>query len=787
MPDQAAATHTAAHSLSKAELQAIAERLQGAGRLKGTVPSAEMVRTWRRLAEDCQPAADTTGEPQWIYYLIAELGVGTALQEAGEWKASAEHLEAVLAHENGLAPSWWAQMHAIAAESYLIGGLLGLAQPHVERGLELADQALQAEIEARKETRPNYFNRVGYVEPLLTAAKFALNSEYVDPAIGYLERVMDLTFPDGSKPSSRSIGTARRLLALVYYRQYFESNLESDQRVVEAYRSALEIEDLDPRDRFSCWTRLAHLHLEAGRYAAAEECLQAIGEVSGSEFLDAYDRAWYASLRNRLLREQGAGSDPTFRQAWSELLEHMRSTERDGGVGFFNIGRIREISAEAMLQALASDGMEAALATVFDSQEVGFLRAQLKAGPGQLADLRQSLEPQDLCLLFLAGRNRVHAFAIRGQGAIQHWEFEGGPLLRERATQLAVQVFQQPSSGEPFDSSQAPWVHAAAKLQQHLFEAAPPDLFQGVERIRVVGRETLYNPLLELLSVEGQPFGLTYAMEDWPTVGVGLSLLAKQAGSADSMAFDWLLLSDPTLSPEAAALIPTREPLAMEFPQGKRILELRGNQASLAAWRDHASTQVVQFLCHGVQRKAPEWSACLALAGDSLVPSGLVSGFEILRETELRAPQLAILSICRAQAGAARYGDPSAGRLAGVLLAKGSLAVLTSRGDANVYLVPTRRLTEAVRIELAQGRRLDEAVLAARRQLAQDPDLGSAIHWAAWQVIGLGSLTLDLSPDLLLPGGRPPDRRWWWGTAGLSVIALLAWGWMRQRGIRKAA
>ena len=123
--DQAAATHTAAHSLSKAELQAIAERLQGAGRLKGTVPSAEMVRTWRRLAEDCQPAADTTGEPQWIYYLIAELGVGTALQEAGEWKASAEHLEAVLAHENGLAPSWWAQMHAIAAESYLIGGLLG--------------------------------------------------------------------------------------------------------------------------------------------------------------------------------------------------------------------------------------------------------------------------------------------------------------------------------------------------------------------------------------------------------------------------------------------------------------------------------------------------------------------------------------------------------------------------------------------------------------------------------------------------------------------------------------
>ncbi len=737
---------------SRGELAGQASKLQSGGNLEEALP------VWQELATLYKPAPDNKNNTDWIFYLIGEVGVGVCQLESGDWKAAAEHLSVVLEGENEYAKDYWCQIHAIASEAYATGGLLGLAGPHAQRALQLADEAFQSATENYVPGKRFPINRVGYTEAYLAAAKFANSTDHFLPAEKYLRHVLELEFPDGKRPNKTGLGTASAVLGLVYYLKYFEGLLDSDQPVLDAYQSALDMGNgLLPRDRFSCLSRMAHLHLTAQRYPQAEAILAQAEAPELMEVADAYDRAWHASLRNRLARETTEGSYAPFRPAWTELLEHMRGTERDGGVGFFHLGRIREIASEAVLQDLHEDGPETALATVFESQEVGFLREQLRPDPAHLEDLRSSLAPDELCLIFLAGRETVHAFSIPREGSVGYWPIEGGLQLKKKVNALTNRVFsQEPSTSSP--DAPPKWKAASDALRGELLPAAQIEALKRYRRIRIVGRETLYNPLFEVFEIDGQPLGLTHAMLDWPTVAVGLHLgrqAKKPSPSGQNHRLDWLLIADPSVSEQAAALVPNREALQMYLPANEATLHLQGEQATFQNWLANDSAQVVQFLTHGVRQDVPEWAASVVLTADANVPSGMLNGYDILQQKSLNVPPLTILSICRGQTGALRFGDPSAGRLAGALLAKGSLAVLTSRGDASIYLGPTKLFTQTVREELAKGRRLDDAVLAARQAWAGSKSFGSPTHWSAWQIIGLGSLQLDLTPALLSAEAQP--------------------------------
>ena len=707
--------------------------------------------------------------------------VGISLQELGRWQESAEYLDGVLQNENELALSNWCHVHAIQGENYLKGGLLKLAEPHVTRARELAARALEQAKRHEAAGERFFLNRTGYSEAQLTMAKYILATEHYAPAETLLEEFLGLTFPNGQNLRPAARGAALHLLGLARYQTYWEQG--GDSSSAEAtFRQALDLgSGLLPRDRLGCLVRLAHLAMEESRFEEARALLDQAAQEELLERADPLERTWYGALRNRLAREaEGTRYEP-FRREWTQLLEHLRTVQRSSGVAYFRYASAKDIGFEAILQAIAEGGSEAGLATLIQFQNIGFLANQLATVAPTVAEVRACLTPGEVCVLFFAGKGQWIAFGLEREGPVRHWSGPRNFEWHDAIRNLSRAVLQ--ATDVPAGSTETPsWQAQAQSLRDLLFPQDVQDWLRSQQAIRWVGRDLLKNPMFEVLSLGGEPLGLTHAMSDWPSIPVGwhLEKLTDNARAEQAADLDWLLLSAPEWSQAARALDGESTSPDMDFPDDPRVLTLRGDRASVAHWRKSPSTQVVQWLTHGLQQDDPEWATSLVVTPDSELPSGLLDGRSLLEMAEWTLPPLCVLSVCRGDGGFGLEGDPGAGHLAGVLLAKGTQAVVTSRSDASVYLQPTREFHFALRRALVDGDRLDQAVLRARRHVVRNSPFHAAKHWAAWQVIGTGSLQLELTPSL---GEEPAEPiPWVWiGIFLLGVGALMAWasrrGW----------
>ncbi|MEZ6020207.1 MAG: CHAT domain-containing protein [Planctomycetota bacterium] len=454
------------------------------------------------------------------------------------------------------------------------------------------------------------------------------------------------------------------------YRAYFDGRTDQDGPAIEAYESILADRDhILPRDEFSVLVRMAHLYLHRADFKKAQELLDQAYRPRLFDTADEVGQAWIGALQNRLFRERDGAKYEPFAERWAALRESMRSTVRTGGVAYHRIASIREITFEVIEQAIQDGGASAGFAALLDIGRGGFLENELQPQPVALDRFLSSLDPGELCLAFHAGQGRYHAFAVSEEAVLAHWLVEGRADLRNQCSDLNRKVFGANDVGR--DS----YAVEAAMLRDTLIPSEYQPLLAEYPRLRIITREAVYNAPVELFELPDGPIGLTHAISDWPTVGVALLLRERAEQSlilqrANRPGLDWLCVADPEISPAAQALTPGQESLVLDLPDGPRLVNLEGKQAQFGRALGYDSL-AIQFLCHGVQRDVPEWSACLALTPEAEGGDGLVNGEQILANQDATWPPLVVLSTCQAAAGRERMGDPAAGRLAGAILARG--------------------------------------------------------------------------------------------------------------------
>ena len=759
--------------------QSFGESFAAANKLRNEGKTEAALASFRSLADRVAVAPDSENASEWIYSLTVEVMVGICLQEAGRWQESAEYLAEVLLHENDLALSHWCHLHAIQGENYLKGGLLKLAEPHVKQAKALAERALQDGMQRKAAGEPFFVNRTGYSEALLSMAKYVLATEHYAPAEQILRELLEVEFPDGKSIRPAARGSALHLLGLAKYQAVFEEGAEAEA-AEEVFREALALgESLLPRDRMGCLVRLSHLAIEKGQYDQASSWLDQVDHEGLLTSAAPLERTWYSALRNRVARESSQSTHPDFSGDWVALLDHLRSIERASGVGYFRYASAKDIGFEAMQQALTQGGGEEALATLIQFQNIGFLANRLGSVAPSVPEVRSTLHPGEVCVVFFAGKGRWIAFGLGREGPVRHWSGPRTFELQEEIRRLSRTVLGE-TEGRASSSSEMAWNELARSVRDRLFPKEIQDWLIEQQSIRFVSRATLKNPMFEVLPIGGQAMGLGFAITDWPSIPTGWHLAQHSEGSASDVRpeLDWLLLTSTEWSQEARSLDPVSESPDIAFPTGERVRVLRGAKASVSQWQKTPRSQVVQWLTHGLQQEDPEWATSLVITPDSLVPSGLLDGRALLGLPDLSIPPLCILSVCRGDGGYGLEGDPAAGHLAGVLIAKGAHAVVTSRSDASVSLHPTAAFQRVVRAALAEGDRLDQAALRARKHLAQSAAYSAPKHWAAWQVFGNGALQLSLSPEVAQDLRGHGGSYWMvlWGLAGMALV----WATLRK-------
>lgn len=157
--------------------------------------------------------------------------------------------------------------------------------------------------------------------------------------------------------------------------------------------------------------------------------------------------------------------------------------------------------------------------------------------------------------------------------------------------------------------------------------------------------------------------------------------------------------------------------------------------------------RIVHFATHGLLWPTPDCFSEPALAVS--VASGS-EGDPLLTATEIRGlnldAQLVVLSACET-AGPAERGELGAGGdslsgLARAFFAAGARAVVASHWS--VFSEQTQELTVAMYEEIGNGNAtFSTALRTAQEKLRRNPTTSHPIYWAAFVVIGDGSLTLN--------------------------------------------
>jgi tetratricopeptide (TPR) repeat protein len=292
---------------------------------------------------------------------------------------------------------------------------------------------------------------------------------------------------------------------------------------------------------------------------------------------------------------------------------------------------------------------------------------------------------------------------------------------------------------------------AGAELSAALF---PPEIAERMSkwrRIVFVGTELLGQPPLECLTLAGDSIGSTRVTSYAP--GLAQAAILAQRWPAIRPTLDVRLLAGPRrddelgldLTPDVARTL--RE---LVEPAGLRLgSDARLDEVGLGT-RDHV--QVLAFLAHGHYVLDSFRPATVALAPWPGRPDGLMTCADV-EALGPSAPPLILFLTCGSATGPQIEGDSGVADLGGAALLGGASCALVTTSD--IALTAATALLEVFLCELRTGRPPDEALLEARRSLAQREGFDDPFYLHSVRLFGVAHLPLVSAP----PDGNPGRGR----------------------------
>lgn len=506
---------------------------------------------------------------------------------------------------------------------------------------------------------------------------------------------------------------------------------------------------------------LAELELELGNH---EKSLELITRLEGDLAARlspsaALPRQAITELKGRIhLR---TGSSRGLQAVHAELessFEHLldawdSAPQRDGGVGFLLFDSRSSLVVTLIRVTVATQpgfaGLERALGYVLAAESRSTLARQLGAEGSTVEQIQAELAPSNGGMLaYIPSPHGSVLFAIT-RDDIRVFDVGRIRDLRTLNAQWCASWTEQ-AAGSGSDS-QTP--QAVDLLDGLLPQGLEGDLARWTS-LTIVGIEALDFVPFEALQPRrsGAPMlGLSHSIAYLPSLSVGLEL-ARRAASEESVAGE-----APVLVTVGLGEIDAGDGSALPgLPWQARDLDtLRGHWSESAVDLETSplparravleagerGVLLLEVFSHGVRDVDRERAQGFAFDRDSTIYPDDLRG----RAT----PALVALAVCDAGRGLLRGGDEGISHFGGALLASGTRTVLLSRHDLSFEA--TIALLAAFNRNLAEGKPLADALLAARREIAGETKWSHPRFHALLHLYGNGG---GIAPAPLLRADR---------------------------------
>lgn len=610
-------------------------------------------------------------------------------------------------------------LHALLAQVHLDLGLLDVASRELARAQEHLEAAESAGLTGDAERL-----QVDYVVATLLTSRedYAELEHFVSRALAHPVY--------GRHPARGALLAARAGLGLSEAARLRPEQAGPARALLER---ALAEEQLPPVERVLPELALASLALRAGDRVAAEEAVARAGAGLGADPARSSlpQRTSWLALRAQLVlapadepasRETLGAWRETLEQASDEALAEWSGRElRPGGYGFLQYADQRSLLSEWIRLVLALEGEERGARIAFErvarTGDASTLARRLRAEGALDEPAAVSVEDtqRHALLLYLPAPDRSHLF-VAAERRVVHLFLPGADAL-ESARRACVRALQDAQEPDAPAGASAAWRAATSELGRALLPEAACRALASCPRVTILGRDLLGDVPFEALAFEGTSFGIARALSHWPSLGVGGALrerarreeraLRPGAGAA-------LLVAAPRSSGLSLTSAEAEAMLAA-YPASARRIAF-GPEARPSCLVGLRGVRVLELFTHG--RRDPERERPMTFlldAGEG--ESAAALGAEEVER--LDTPPVVVLAVCRSGGGPKRRGDASAAELASTFfLNERTRCVLASPFDLDARA--TQRLSIAFHAALVGGAPPDEALQAARAELARD-------------------------------------------------------------------
>ncbi|MEM7309941.1 MAG: CHAT domain-containing protein [Planctomycetota bacterium] len=546
-------------------------------------------------------------------------------------------------------------------------------------------------------------------------------------------------------------GHAVLLAALGEARIFLEREAAAPAGSARAALLAALDSDLPELDRMRVETRLTEILLDEGQPGEATRYLDAARErLAGWQSAEAKPsrsphRIHVAACAARLAVEGGAAPDE-LRACRDELASAFGDRvalwssipPRVGGLGFLHHPSRREWLSELFRVELAVDpdgGAQTALGWLMLAQAQGTLLRRLGSPEIGVEDVQAELLDAGRGVVALVpAPRRSHVFLIE-RGEVRHAAAAPEHVLnRLRLDHLAAIESRNPMRERQL----------ARRLSEELLPGATSARVGGWNGITLVGAGLFGRLPFEYLPVGEAPYiGLARAVDRLPSLPLGVALHRRVETRGPAPELDLVLAAAPLPSEaargrwESVAELPwttEEEPILAAYRPGAAEALLRESVTVPGVFPadEPARARVLQVVAHTVLDAELERSPTLVLTPgggyDGLVTCDAIEG--------VSAPELVVLTSCKAGSGPVRRGDEATGHMGGAFLFAGASTVLLS--DQELFLGPATRFSAWFHERLSAGESPAEAARFARVKSMESGLFAVPTEAGLIYVLGLG-------------------------------------------------
>jgi hypothetical protein len=692
-----------------------------------------------------------SAERDWPY---AALLAGESMLRLGRWQDCHSLIDLVAAERARRPGNVECRMNAMRGRLHLIEGRFDLAEPKIDRALELSVQVRTLKDWAW----PNvHYAHLRAVELALALERHDEVEELVESFLGDVELYADVPLLRGEL--LLDCGTTQE-------QREIDAPEEPPRSHATLERAAVELRAASPsleRDRLLSRVELllARQELAAGDLDTSRRRLSEVGR-----FLPDVEDDWMVYERSLLATLEA--SHALARHADHDTLEQARDAlsaafdgrvarlaslpERAGGLGLLHFYELKDpLVALARLDvALEGDesGAERALGRLLRLQVLGSLARRIQAPQPSLDDVRHALLADDRGLLFFLPAARQSLVLVVDREHVTCVDSVAGLNRMQRALddyrgRLLAGLPDEPGARAAAVAAERA---SATELAQALLPPSVVERMQGWSAVTVSGLDILGPVPFGWLPLGNAPhLGRSLAWDTQPSIPFGVAQSRAIEVPGSSPRAELLLVGG--VRPSQAVL--SQDPGLASLPLSSRTssalarpYELHTELTEELATAGHVLEEaprhtVVQLLVHAIQDPARTPSTGLVLEshrGDSGV---LWADALSARQFQGGATQLAVLASCRSAQGPLRRGDAGSADLAGAWLAAGVPAVLVSHSE--LTWGPMVELSEAFHGHLrGEGVSPAEALRRAFAGCAPERAGELPFRYGVLEVVGLG-------------------------------------------------